>query len=73
LILDMLHDRERRKCGRINGELGENRTHDQQTMISVNRVVDVAKSFGINGEPGGSRTHNLQIKSPNCPRFAELC
>jgi hypothetical protein len=47
LILDMLHDRERRKCGRINGELGENRTHDQQTMISVNRVVDVAKSFEI--------------------------
>jgi hypothetical protein len=32
-------------------------------MISVNPVVDVAKSFGINGEPGGNRTHNLQIKS----------
>jgi hypothetical protein len=39
----------------------------------VNRVVDVAKSFGINGEPGGNRTHNPQIKSPNCPSFAELC
>ena len=39
-------------------------------MISVNQVVDVAKSFGINGELGGSRTHNLQIKSPNCPSFA---
>jgi hypothetical protein len=33
-------------------------------MIPVNRVVEVAKSFGINGEPGGNRTHNPQIKSP---------
>src|ERR1700730_2389535 len=32
-------------------------------MISVNRVVDVAKSFGNSGEPGGNRTHNPQIKS----------
>ena len=62
-----------RMLGRINGEPGENRTHDQQIMISVNRVVDVAKSFGINGEPGGNRTHNPQIKSPNCPSLAELC
>src|ERR1700681_4869730 len=65
--------RKRRKCCRINREPRESRTHDQQIMILVNRVVDVAKSFGINGEPGGSRTHNLQIKSPNCPSFAELC
>jgi hypothetical protein len=47
--------------------------HDQQTIISVNRVVDVAKSFRINGEPGGNRTHNPQIKSLNCPSCAELC
>ena len=47
------------KSFRINGEPGQNRTHNQQIMISVVRVVDVAESFGINGEPGGSRTHNL--------------
>jgi hypothetical protein len=57
----------------LRGRMSAARRGRQQIMISVNRVVDVAKSFRMNGEPGGNRTHNLQIKSLNCTSFAELC
>jgi hypothetical protein len=40
---------------------------NEQIMISVNLVVDVAKSFGINGEPGRLR---FQLRRARPEAFA---